>query len=187
MENAPNQGREKEPAEIKAQVLETISEEDVDGILAIDKKIFPTMPVADEEIRGTLESDGVQVVLKDEESNLVGYVISLPHNEAYEFLNDIDPELASVEGGLYIESIGILPEHRSIKNLAALWDAFTSRAREKGYTKVTAHVRVSEGLSEVFQKRLKAVKHRTMENWADFNEPFDYLEFDLAGNTKEQP
>jgi len=39
-------------------------------------------------------------------------------------------------------------------------------------------VRVSNGLSGVLQK-MGAKKLRTIENWYDFNEPFDYLEFEV--------
>jgi len=180
MEKIPSpSSTESAPKEATATVLENMSEEDVQGIIAIDREIFPTMPVEEEEIRETLLSKGVQVVLKTRNGNLAGYIISLPHDEALEMLADIDTELVEVENGLYIESIGILPECRSTKNLSELWGAFSTRAREKGFKTITAHVRVSEGLSSVFQKRMGAVKHRTIENWADFDEPFDYLEFRL--------
>lgn len=181
MEKAPGHARpERETDATSALVLNNISEEQLGDILSIDKEIFPTMPVAEEEIRETLESGGVQVVLKGADAKTVGYIISLPHAEAYEFLSDIDPELVAVDGGLYVESIGILPEHRSLKNFNQLWTTFAAEAKRKGFKKITAHARISEGLSDVLQKRFGAQKHRTLDNWADFEEPFDYIEIDLG-------
>lgn len=178
------QSPEQEKAPVTPKVLKVISEQEVQAILDIDKKIFPTMPVDEEEIRGTLESEGVQVILSDADAKTVGYIVSLPHEEAYEFLSEIDPGLVKETGGLYVESIGILPEHRSLKNFYQLWSTFAAEAQQKGFKKITAHVRVSEGLSSVLQKRFGAVKFRTYENWADFNEPFDYLEIALDGNNQ---
>ncbi len=105
--------QEKEPMTVN--VLEAVSEQEVQDIIDIDRKIFPTMPVAEEEIRETLESKGIQILLKDAESRTVGYIISLPHDEAYEFLSEIDTDLVKETGGLYIESIGILPELRKTR------------------------------------------------------------------------
>ncbi len=163
-------------------ILDQVTEEQVQEIIDLDKRIFPTMPIEEEEIRETLSSEGVQILLRGESGDAIGYVISLPHNQAYEFLSELDPELIEEAEGLYIESIGILPEHRSLPNLRKLWVTLTDQASVKGYKKITAHVRASEGLSGVFQKRKGAIKGRTIENWADFGEPFEYLEYELEGN-----
>lgn len=185
MERMPRaQPPEQEKESVTPKVLEVISEQEVQDILDIDKRIFPTMPV-EEEIRETLESEGVQIVLKDAEAQTVGYIISLPQEEAYEFLSGIDPDIVKESGGLYVESIGILPEHRSLRNFNQLWSTFATAARQKGFKKITAHVRVSEGLSSVLQKRFGAIKFRIYDNWADFNEPFDYLEIELEGSQAE--
>ena len=188
MEKVPTpQSPEQEKELVVANLLKSISEQDVQEILDIDKQIFPSMPVEEEEIRETLESEGVQVVLKDAKSKIVGYIISLPHEDAYEFLSEIDPNIENQVGGIYVESIGILPEHRSLKNFNQLWSTFAAEAQRKGFKKITAHVRVSEGLSAVLQKRFGAVKFRTYDNWADFNEPFDYLEMELGASSTSVP
>jgi len=68
--------------------------------------------------------------------------------------------------------------------LNQLLDTFRTSAQEKGFKKVTAHVRVVKGLSDVSQKRMGATKLRTIENWADFKEPFDYLEVEFSQNSR---
>lgn len=180
MEKIPtSQSFEQDKELVTTNVIDVVSEQEIQDILDIDKKIFPTMPVEEKEIRETLESNGVQILLRDIESKTVGYIISLPHDDAYEFLSETDPNIIKETDGLYVESIGILPEHRSLKNFNQLWRTFATEARQKGFKKITAHVRVSEGLSSVLQKRFGAVKFRTYDNWANFNEPFDYLEMGL--------
>lgn len=159
-----------------ANILDVISEEQIRDIIDIDAKIFPTMPIEEKEIRDTLKSRGVQILLKNLDSKTIGYIISLPHEDAYEFLSENDPNIIKEIGGLYIESIGILPEYRSLKNFNRLCSALVSEAQQRGFKKITAHVRSSEGLSEVLQKRFGALKFSTYDNWAGFNEPFDYLE-----------
>jgi len=137
------------------------------------------MGIEEAELRESFESEGVQVILKDGDENILGYLTSLPHHQAINFLLEDDPDLVPEQNALYVESIGILPEHRSIKNFAILWKAFRVRAIEKGFEKVTGHFRVSQGLSGVVQKRLGATFFRRIENWLDYGEPFDYLEADL--------
>lgn len=174
-----NNPESNEKEELKASVIENISEEQFKELVQLDKTIFPGMDVEESELRESFESEGVQVILRDEKEKILGYLTSLPHNEAIEFLLEDDPDLVSEVASLYIESIGILPEHRSLKNILAMWQIFQSKAKEKGYKKVTGHFRVSQGLSDVVQKRLGADFFRRMENWSDFGEPFDYLELDL--------
>lgn len=57
--------------------------------------------------------------------------------------------------------------------------SFLYEARNRGYENVSMHARVSEGLSNIMQKRYGAKFFRRIENWHDFGEPFDYLEIDL--------
>ncbi len=162
-----------------SHVLDQVTEEEVLAISDVDKKIFPDMPVPLEELRGSLMSEGVQVILNNSNAEIVGYITSLPHNEALKVLKELDAQIEEEKNGLYIESIGILPEHRSLSNILSIWKSFKENAKGKNFQKVTAHVRSSQGLSEIFQKRLNAKLVRTIDNWADFGESFDYLELDL--------
>jgi len=166
-----------EKRRLAASLLEHPSEADIAELIEVDKEIFPTMPIDDEVIRGALESSGVQVILRGEDGKIAGYIISRPHNEVYDELKKLDPELEVVEGGLYAESMGIVPKARgALSNLRAMGDTFVAEAKRKGFVKITGHFRVSEGLSGVLQNRANAQKLRTIENWLQSGEPFDYLE-----------
>jgi len=51
-------------------------------------------------------------------------------------------------------------------------------AQRRGIKKFSFHSRVQSGLSHILQKRYKAKFLRRIENWRNFEEPFDYLEID---------
>lgn len=146
----------------------------------IDKKIFPDMSIEEDELRESFESDGVQVVLRDHNNDLIGYLLSVPYEQAILFLQQEDPLLVLRENTLYIESIGILPYHRSLKNILSIWGSLKDHAIKKGYKTVNGHFRVSQGLSQVVQKRLKGKYFRTIDNWVGYGEPFDYIEIGLV-------
>jgi hypothetical protein len=169
-----------EPVTYTAVAIAKPNESDFKDILELDRAIFPGMEVEEEELRESFESKGVQVILRGSDGEAVGYITSLPHDEAYLFLKAGDPELEPRASAVYVESIGILPENRSLKNVRDMWEAFSDDAKEKGFTKVTGHFRVSQGLSTVAQKRFGGKFLRRLENWSGFGEPFDYIEIDLA-------
>jgi len=79
---------------------------------------------------------------------------------------------------LYVESIATDPAARNIEGFIEMLHALKEEAKQKGYKKISAHVRVTNGLSEIMQRR-GAKKLRTIENWHDFGEPFDYLELEV--------
>lgn len=159
--------------------VSTLSDEEIDQLVELDNSIFPDMPVEKSEIVESLKSKGVQVALKNPEGKVVGLLTSLPHNQAIEYLLEDDPELKEDPSALYVESIGVHEEYRTFKNIRDIWIKFSEEAVRLGYTKVTGHFRVSQGLSDVVQKKLDGKFFRRMENWADFGEPFDYIEVEL--------
>ena len=180
MEKLPNKKIEKNEKELGAEILSSeISENDILEIIGLYRTIFPTMVVEEKEIREALLSDGVQVVLRDAEKIIKGCVSSLPHNEAVKFLKEYDKDIVEEKDTLYIEAIMILDEYRSLKNLLEMWNTFVTEAKNRGYKKITSHTRVSQGLSKISQKRFGAKFIRRIDNWCDYKEPFDYLEFEI--------
>lgn len=178
-----NESEENSKGTYNISKLENPTEEEIQEIISLDNEIFPPeMWVDASELKETLESAGVQTVLKGEGGKIVGYIISLPHNQAYPNLIELDPELKQEEQALYIESMGIIPKHRSLKNFLTLLHGFNDQARQVGFQKITGHFRVSQGLSSVLEKRFGGKKFRRIEDWAGFGEPFDYIEINLNNN-----
>ncbi|MEM9101618.1 MAG: GNAT family N-acetyltransferase [Pseudomonadota bacterium] len=79
----------------------------------------------------------------------------------------------------YIDSIAVLEEYRSIKNLDFLLHELAVLMRDIDYRYLAAHVRKKNGFSRLMQRRYgaKVIKH--YENWSEFNEPFDFILIDL--------
>jgi hypothetical protein len=162
-------------------VTEDLRTEDLfQEFVKIDKEIFPGMEIEESELRETFESEGIQVALRDSQGVLIGYLLSVPYEQAITFLLPDDPLLSPKEKTLYVESIGILPTHRSIKNVLSIWNSLRDEAVKRGYNTINGHFRVSQGLSRVVQRKLNGKYFRTIENWVGYREPFDYLEINLV-------
>jgi len=165
--------------------LETPNIKDIEEIILLDNQIFPAeMWVEASELKKTIESGGVQTILKDENEKIVGYIISSPYEQVYSNLKEFDDNLTRETGVLYIGSMGISPKHRNLKNFLSLWKNFVSQSKQAGYTKINGHFRSSQGLSSIIEKRFGGKKVHRIENWAGFGEPFDYIEINISNDEK---
>ncbi len=132
-----------------------------------------------EDLRETLENKkGIQVISRDEKNKIVSYLSSKPLEDAHRELKNYDLKLKPEKDVLYIESIATIPEARDIKIFLRTINVIKNEAKKRGFKKITAHVRIENGLSDLLQK-MGARKLRTIENWHDFGEPFDYLEIEI--------
>jgi hypothetical protein len=179
-EDAP-EGAEGKPEEIRVEKIVNVDEELLKQVLEVENASFPEGMRSDlEELKEILENpNGIHLIVRGKNEETLGYLSSLRQSEEYEDLKDHDPSFEDSIENLYIESIALKPSARNIKNFNKLFSVFKNMATESGYEKITMHTRVSEGLSNVAQKRGGAKFIRRIENWHDFNEPFDYLEIDL--------
>ena len=116
--------------------------------------------------------------MQDEDGNVLGYISSQPHNDEVKELRQWDPDFPEQLNALYIESIAIKPEHRSIRTFLKITKEFLRQAKQKGYKKLTMHARIQGDLSHILQKRYKAKVLYTLEDWMG-GEAFDYLEIDI--------
>lgn len=157
-----------------------MNEEILRGISRVGELSFPPEMQSNlEDLRETLEDkEGIQIITREEGGEIISYLSSKPLEKAYEQLRDYDPELKPEEGVLYVESIATIPESRDVGIFLKTLNTLKERARERGYKKITAHVRVQNNLSSLLQKK-GARKIRTIENWHNFGEPFDYLEIEV--------
>jgi ribosomal protein S18 acetylase RimI-like enzyme len=166
----------------KAEIISTVDQETMRGIVEVEEASFPSEMQADEEdLRETLENkNGVHIIIRSSQGEVVGYLSSKPQKDAYKELKIWDKEMRPEDNALYIESIAIKPEHRDLRNLLALGKPLIQEAKRRGFTKITMHARIAGDLSAVLQKRYGAKSLRRIENWHNFNEPFDYLEIGVA-------
>ncbi len=164
--------RELDPQEIDENILQQI--------LNIEEASFPPQMRSNiKDIEETLLSErGIQIVAQNENGEIISYLSSKPLTEAYEQLRSYDPEIESQERVLYVESFATIPEARELSLFLNILRQLLEKAKEKGFKKIAMHARVKNGLSRFLQRK-GAKKLRTIENWYNFGEPFDYLEFDL--------
>ena len=162
------------------ELVKDIDEKTLMEVLGVEEKCFPESMQSDEEdLKETLDNKkGIQIIVKDENGSVVSYLSSLPLEDTFEDLEDYDNELKLEKGILYIESIAIIPESRNVHIFSKILNLVKQEATKRGFKKVSAHVRVSNGLSNILQK-MGAQKMRTIEDWHNFNEPFDYLEIEI--------
>jgi ribosomal protein S18 acetylase RimI-like enzyme len=164
------------------EIISRLNEDVLQDILSVEQESFPPQMQSDvEDLRQTLENpNGIQIVIKSQEGNVIGYLSSKPQKDAYEELKKWDPEINQEDHTLYIESIAIKPEARNLTTFLTLGKALIEEAKKRGYTKITMHARIAGNLSAVLQKRYGAKVLRKIENWHNFGEPFEYLEINLS-------
>jgi len=162
------------------QTIEELDENVLNQISEVEQASFPEEMRSDlEDLRETLENEkGIQLITKNQENEIVSYLSSKPLENAYEELKDYDPDLELEKDVLYVESIATKPENRDIRVFLRTLNTIKEKAKEKGYRKIATHARSRNNLSGLLQKR-GAKKLRTIEDWHNFGERFDYLEIEI--------
>jgi ribosomal protein S18 acetylase RimI-like enzyme len=170
----------KQEPEHKLETIKEFGEETLNQILAVERASFPEEMQSDlKDLEETLKNKkGIQIIAKNNKGEIVAYLSSKPLKNAYEELKDYDPELKSEKDVLYIESIAIKPEFRNTNIFFRIIKNIEEEAKNRGYKKISAHARVKNNLSDFLQKK-GAKKLRTIDNWHNFGEPFDYLEIEI--------
>jgi len=168
--------------ETKVDVIHGYSNEILKEILDVEKQSFPKeIQSSAEDLKEILEnSDGIHLLAKDVAGKVVGALLSLRQSQEYEDLKKYDPDFINDETALYVESVAIKPNFRSLEVANKLLKTLIEQAEKKQYKKITMHTRVSNGLSDILQKRCGANFKKRIENWYGFGEPFDYLEIELS-------
>ncbi len=161
------------------EVAEVVTDEEIQEIKALDDSVMSEQMQYDiSDLRESFDSpEGVHILVKDSTGKIMGYLTSVPKDEEYEALCMADPEFIKDESSLYIESV--LVKDGDLVTINKVFKLLLTEAGKKGYKNISMHARVSQGLSDILQKRYGAKFFRRIENWYGFGEPFDYLELDL--------
>lgn len=107
----------------------------------------------------------------------IGYISGAPlESESSSFDPETDPQEGWGEyDTFYADNISIIPEHRCADNLKFLLSEYFRLIKQKGYSRITAHLRKSNGLSLYAIRILKCKRLKTIRNWYDSGEDFDYV------------
>jgi hypothetical protein len=127
----------------------------------------------------------INVVMRDNEGKVIGYVVAIPQSNVYEILKQYDPDMKDDPERLYVDTIQILPGKRQAFGIMKLINALIEEASKRGLNKFSMHVRKSNGLSRIILRLFPStVCLRTIDNWYNFGEPFDYIEGTYTGKRR---
>ena len=188
-----------EPTEQAMRVERIVNPDEamVNKIFDIETACFPPemMEASEEgisprdELREVLETKGVHVLIEDAEGPF-GHISAVDHDTQVDFMKEYDPEYKPQKDTLYINSLDIMQGRNQQeglerpKALEMLWEEFKKEAIADGYKTATMYARPGE--SRVAQRKLGAKYFRTMPNWLDMGEDFDYLEISLVPQVSEK-
>lgn len=164
-----------------AEVINSFNEGVLNDVMNIKRHSFPEewqFDDAESDFSEKLkDNDNINIFLKSDDKR-VGYLLSIPHNNAVRELKDDDTEMSEDNHRYYIYTIGIIPQYRHIGGLSELLKTFVEECKKRGVQKASLHARVKNGLSGSIQKRWAVTKLRRIDKWKyyAFQEPTDYIE-----------
>jgi len=174
------------------QTIEIVTGHDekiLQEILYIKSRAFPKKWEYDDaenyyrEMLGKRES--INIIAK-EDKKIVGYLLAIPHNEAFKELKEHDPEMEEDPQCYYVETVAILPEFRLGTSFLKMLYAVIAEAKSRfGIKRFSMHARTSIGLIKAPQRYFgsRITKIRKVQRWRYYNyeESADYLEVSING------
>lgn len=126
---------------------------------------------------GLKTQGSINVVLRDADQAVAGYLLALPQSCVHAELRQWDPQLEPHPEGLYLDIVQTLPGHRQANGFVKLLAGVCAEAERRGRNRLSMHARASNGVSRLAQKLLTESRClRRIENWYASGEPFDYIE-----------
>ena len=170
----------------KAEIIEKFSKEVLKDVLFLEKECFPKEWLYEdaEEYYEEMLKDGnnINIFLKFGDK-IGGYLLATPFKKAFESLKEYDFELKLDEDSdktkIYLETIQILPDFRSMGGAENLITTMCEEGKKRGMKKFSIHARKSNGLNEKVKKIFssKISESRDLKEWHyGGNEPYEYIE-----------
>jgi hypothetical protein len=196
-ENEPVEQADASEPEMRVRRIVNPDDAMVEKIFELEKACFPPEMLEpseeditpEDELKAVLETQGVHVLIEDK-TGIFGHISAVDHNTECDFLKDYDPDYKPKDKALYVNCLDVMQGRNNLqglgrpKALEMLWAEFVKEAVASDYKTVTMYARKSNSESDIIQKKLGGKFFRTMKNWLDMGEDFDYLEVDLP--EKEQ-
>lgn len=161
----------------------------LEQLVQLEKTAFPArMVYADgtQYYRECIEDDSnINVVMRDKNGEVSGYVVAIPQSKVFEDLHRYDKEMKNDLERLYVDTIQTMPGKRQTFGILKLLYAMIEEAGRRGLNKFSMHARKSNGLSNIILKVFPTTAClRTIKNWYDYGEPFDYIEGTFTGKRR---
>ena len=130
--------------------------------------------------------ENINIILREDEK-IIGYLLAIPHDNAFAELNVVDPVMEKDPDRFYVETMEIDPEIG--KTLAGgklcfrMLEKLIEEAASRDVYKFSMHARISTGLSSAVKRRFKGIitSTRIIESWPYYNgqESTEYMLADV--------
>lgn len=129
------------------------------------------------DLEGLISDPAVTAMVLYKADTIIGYIAGAGLEcESASFNPATDPKVGWGEfDTFYVDNVSILPEHRAPEHFAYMVMEYIRYCSLLGYTRTTTHARRSNGLSAYCIRKLKFKRLKTIKNWYDCGEDFDYL------------
>lgn len=154
-----------------------------DLLLEIERDCFDVeMQASSDKLKSIVEGKGCLVVLLYIDKQAIGYMSGMPlESRCSSFDPETDPVLGWGEHNtFYVDNICIKEKYRSSIILKYLITEYAYRATKQGFQYATAHVRCSNGLAVFLRRGCGFTTLKTIDNWFECNETFDYMHNTLS-------
>ncbi len=170
---------------MKRLIISDLTDHLFEQVLKLDEVVFSgpyTHLRADrEKLRSVLSNKrAINIVYRDDVgAKALAYMSAVPTQELDRSYFKSDPVLERHHDVMYVEACAVDPGLRSDadKILTKLFLDLIEVARPR-FRKLALHERSGE-VSKAYQNNLNAIYIRTIRNWNNTNESYDYLEIDL--------
>lgn len=169
-----------ESGKFKVEVLKEATDDIVNQLMKLARLTYPISSNGDDasEYYADLNNqEYINIVLKRRDE-IIGYLLAVPQNAACGYQKGLDPLMAFDDDRYYIDTVQTTNEHNYGGKI--LLNRLIQEITEKEIVKLSLHARKTNGTSRVIHKIFPAAKClRTVENFENTGEPFDYIEINL--------
>jgi ribosomal protein S18 acetylase RimI-like enzyme len=168
----------KDNSDYQFEVLHSNSEELVKEILELEPFLPLNIQDTEEGIRENLNNRSYINIILKKDNRIIGYILSIPHNEAVRELKNDDMQMKEDDGRYYIDQIVVHPDFRKGMILLKLVYATFEEGVRRGFNKFSSHVLATDGLNKLMKRKFgKQLTEQRMVNLPIYNNaPFEYME-----------
>lgn len=125
----------------------------VEAILAMENLFPEKMGYGEWDIWDNLQNPNNLNIIAEEDSEIIGYVLGIPQEEAVVYLKNDDPLMENCREACYVDQIAVVEDKRGGAILRLLIFELSVQAQKKGFTKWTSHLMV--GMEGIIRRMYK--------------------------------
>lgn len=168
------------PLSLSVHLIE--SRRHINDVMAIESQCFPeAMQYSKQDFESFFRSEHSTGLILCHDGQPIGYFAGTDLCE--DNVGDLllsDPFISRVaDETLYLESIAIVPKHRSLLTLDFLAHEMAALVKGYDYKYAVGHIRKKHGLPQLVQRRFEGRILKTYDEWQNYGEAFEFFVLDL--------